>query len=345
MSVQAAPVPSPIRRDRPAVGGRSRWRILAAAIAVWLLAAGLAGFFYLDRRVREPVALPAVGDVDIFASLFDVRPVTVTTTTAWQKTTVTLPRYRFLEDRSVWLRMHFDDWDLLPGDLRAEGLGRMIDTFGRYAVTPEVWPAMTAEDWDWLPQPIRAMAFVSMVEHWVGFYAVGEGFDLDRAEVMRTVKAIAMSESWFDHRAFLINKDGSVDIGIAGASGYARDVIRRWHERGLCDFTAADADYYNPWVATRFLAFWFQVMLEEADGDLTLAVRAYNWGIGRARSGNGEEYLAAIRRRRSRFFVGPSGSFTWRLLSEFRHENLPPGMPSLPMPATLPRAQTAGATF
>jgi hypothetical protein len=314
-------------------------------MAVWLLAAGLAGFFYLDHRVREPVSLPFVADIDIFARLFDVRPVTITTTTAWQKSTLTMPRYRFLDDRSIWLRMQFEDWDVLPADLRAQGLGRLLDAYGRYAITPQLWPSMTAEDWDALPQPVRAMAFVSMIEHWVRFYAVGEAFGLDRAEVMRTAKAIAMSESWFDHRAFLVNADGSRDIGLAGASAYARDVIRRWHDRGLCDFTASDEDYDNPWLATRFLAFWFQVMLEEADGDLPLAVRAYNWGIGRARAGRGEDYLETVLRRRSRYFVGPSGSFTWRLLSEFRHENLPPGMPALPMPATLPRVQAAGATF
>ncbi len=38
--------------------------------------------------------------------------------------------------------------------------------------------------------------------------------DLNPRDVMRTVKAIAMSESWFDHRALYINEDGSKDMSV-----------------------------------------------------------------------------------------------------------------------------------
>jgi hypothetical protein len=330
MTLEAARVAPPLAEPRP------RWKLVAALLLGVVAIVSTAGGLYLYRRVNEPVIPPPVGDLDVFASLFDVRPVTVRTTIAWEKLTETVPRWRFLADRTIWLRMHFEDWDQLPADLRAEGLGRMLDRYGRYAVTPALWTVMTADDWDQVPQPIRAMAFVSMIEHWVQFYAVGEGFDLDQDEVLRTVKAIAMSESWFDHRSFLLNTDGSVDIGIAGASAYARRVIRRWSDSGRIDFSFEDGDYFNPYNATRFLAFWFQAMLEEADGDLPLAIRAYNWGIGRARAGFGAEYLDAVERRRRRYFNGPSGSFTWRLLSQFRRENLPPGMPALPQPASAP---------
>jgi hypothetical protein len=60
-------------------------------------------------------------------------------------------------------------------------------------------------------------------------------------------------------------------------------------------------------------------MLQESDGDVDLAIRAYNKGIGDALDGAGDEYLTAVRRRRRRYFVGPSGSPTWAALSAYRH--------------------------
>ena len=133
-----------------------------------------------------------------------------------------------------------------------------------------------------------------------------------------------MSESWFDHRAAAVNRDGTRDIGLGGASEYARDVLRRWYAAGRVDFTLADREYYNPWKATRWLAFWFGLMIDEARGDLDLAVRAYNWGLPRAQDGEGRDYLAVVKQRRARYFEGPSRSPTWRILSAFRRAHMPP---------------------
>ena len=144
---------------------------------------------------------------------------------------------------------------------------------------------MTAADWDDVPQPVRAMAVVGMIEYRVRFYEVGAAYELDSTLVMRTVKAVAMSESWFDHRAFYVNADGSADIGIGGASAFARDALRRLHARGAADFTLADDEYDNPWLATRWLAFWLRLSLDEARGDLGLATRAHNVGMA-ARCGD-----------------------------------------------------------
>lgn len=281
-----------------------------------LIVAG-AGIFVV-RKLAEPVPLPVVDPIDVFARFYDQTPTTVVTTANWRKVTTTVPRYQFVSDHTIWRRMHFEDWDRLVAEARTLGLARLLERYGRLITARDAWPSMSAHDWDQVPQPIRAMAFVGMIEHWVEFYAVGAAFSLDRREVMQAVKAIAMTESWFDHRATYMNRDGSIDIGLGGASGFARRVIRRWYKQGLCDFTLEDEEYYNPWLAARWLAFWFDLMLQEAAGDLELAIRAHNWGIGRAMEGAGDEYLRMVQRRRDRFFEGPSRSPTWRTLSQFR---------------------------
>ena len=244
------------------------------------------------------------------------------TTVAWQKFRITIPRHQLLTDHTIWQRMHFEDWDVLAPDVRGAGLERLIGRYGALATARDAWPGMTASDWDAVAQTVRAMAFVGMIEHWVDFYSVGREYGLDPRAVRRTIKAVVMTESWFDHLARGVNTDGSTDMGLGGASAFSRRTIRRWYREGRCDFVMADEDYYDPWQATRWVAFWFEAMLEEAGGDVDLAVRAYNRGIGQAVAGAGDHYLAMVRARRLRYFEGPSRSPTWRMLSQFRRERL-----------------------
>jgi hypothetical protein len=291
---------------------------LGAWALVITLAVAAGAFVEVERRLREPLPVPSIPAIDIWPRFFDLRPLEIVTTVNWQKIPMRVSRRQLLIDQTLWQRMHFEDWDRLPADVRMAALDRLIVRYGHLVAAWRMWPVMTAADWDDVPQPIRAMAFVSMIEHWVDAYEVGRTFGLDRHEVRQTVKAIAMSESWFDHRARGVNADGSVDIGLGGASGFARQTIRRWYTEGRSDFSLDDEEYFNPWLASRSLTFWFDVVLHEANGDLGLAVRAYNWGIGRAMGGAGDAYLASVERRRSRYFEGPSRSPTWRRLSIFR---------------------------
>ncbi len=307
------PTRAPASRRRR---GLSAW-VAALGLAVATLAIAAAPLAIRTvKEIREPAPpLPPLPQIDLLAHFYDATPLRVVTTAAWLKIPITVPRDEFLSDPTIWHRMHFEDWDRLPTDVRRIALTRMLYPYWYLIPSPRQWARLRAEDWDSVPQPVQAMATLGMIEYWVDFYGVGRAFDLPRRDVLRTVQAIAMTESWFDHRAERRYPDGTADLGLAGASPFARRTIRRWHDEGLVDFTLTDEDYANPWLASRFLAFWFQVMLEESGGDMDLAIRAYNVGIGRAATGAGEDYLATVHRRLGRYLLTDRPrSPSWRLL-------------------------------
>lgn len=272
----------------------------------------------LERAIDAQLTVPVDVPPNLFDTWADRTPVPIVYTAAWQKFTTVVSRHLLQSDGTIWARMHFEDWDQLPPRERVPALDALLARHGAVIHAGACWPTMTPADWDAVPQPIRAVALLGVVEYWTRFYAVGEAHGHDIVSMVETVQAIVMSESWFDHRAVLVNRDGSRDNGMAGASAYARDVIRTWHARGLVDFALTNAEYFNPWHAARFAAFWFDLMLEEADGDVELAIRAYNRGISRARAGHGTAYQAAVLRRRRQFMQGASRSPMWASLLAWR---------------------------
>lgn len=253
--------------------------------------------------------------IDLLAILTDSTPVTVTTTQRWVKVRQAATIDAVLHDRSLWRRMHFDDWDKLPTPLRTAGLRAVIGTYDRVLRGPRVWRGMTAADWDLVPQPVRAMAYLRMVRFWSSREFVAVEFGLEPLVVAQTIGAIVMSESWFEHRAVNENPWGNRDLGLAQCSDYCRAEIDRMAERGEIASALTEPDYFDPFIATRVATLWFQRELRRAGGDVDLAIRAYHRGLDAALDARGDTYLARVRANRARFIRnGTQSSASWRYL-------------------------------
>jgi hypothetical protein len=172
---------------------------------------------------------------------------------------------------------------------------------------------MCTEDWDDVPHPMRVLAYRHMLEYWRGYYGVGDAHGLPPRLTADTLAAIVMSESWFEHRAVNTNPWGNRDLGVAQASDQARLRLAALFEDGQVDFQLSDAQYFNPWYGTRFVAVWVAMLLDDLDGDLEAAVRGYHRGATRAARGEGEEYLQTVERRR-RLLRGEAGEEGWAYL-------------------------------
>jgi hypothetical protein len=284
-----------------------RWAATAAAMAVAIVLAGAADRWLRVTTLGRMPATP-LPDSRLFA---EPMTLSVTISAAGQRAPWTTTDHELRGNVEMWKRMHLGDWNGVPAPLRAQGLDNMLRRYRQILNNPSAWDAMDAHDWDAVPQPIRTVAYRRMVAYWSGFYDVGAEFDLPPATVSATLAAIVMSESWFDHRARSLNRDRTWDIGLAQASAFARQRLRDLHTTAVVDANLSDDDYYNPWMATRFVALWMRLMLEETHGNLDMAVRAYNRGSADAADGLGADYLAAVQRRLVRFIRNADAPSAW----------------------------------
>ena len=284
------------------------WRSIVGVLTLSLTCTVLGRvWFYRPTELM----LPYVKPIDPYTSLFDFSSITVTIAAggervAWH-TTVDDVR----TNSALWRRMHLENWNTVPEPLRSEALEKMLARYREVLFNPAVWDRMEAVDWDDIPQPMRTVAFRQMVAYWAGHYDLAAKCGRPSGLVADTLAAIIMSESWFDHRAQAVNRNGTRDIGLAGASEFARERLRSLHELGIVDVSFRDDEFFNPWMATRFVAIWISLMLDEAEGDLDKAVRAYNRGTPAAHDSLGTAYLHTVRRRLHRFIQNRDAPAAW----------------------------------
>ena len=314
-AVARVPIVAPGAPPAAAPSARHGVRVLLSVLACTVLAGVLSGSVWVHRFATSAEAPAPVPAPSPLTALSNVAPIPITITTpAWTKVREIVTVDQLHTDHRLWRQMHFGDWDGVSVAYRETALKAMIRAHADLFRGPDRWRTMTAADWDDIPQPIRAMVYLRMIWHWAAMERVGVEFNLNPEKVALTIGAIVMAESWFEHRAINVNPWGNRDFGLAQCSDFCRAEIAAMIARCELLFRPTDADYFNPWIATRIATVWFRRELRNANGDLDLAARAYHRGIDQALDEKGDVYIARVQQLRDRYIRAQGPSETWRFL-------------------------------
>jgi hypothetical protein len=311
-ATEALPLPSGgtavhARRGRAAAVGRRA----AALVCVAALVAAVPVVYYERARRAALAARPVLPFINVEKALFESEQTTVHVAAGGEYAVWPTTTRAVLTSPALWRRMHLVEWNAVPQPLRERALDNMLLRYRDLLMAPAAWDAMGPSDWDQVPQPMRTAAYRQMMAYWSGVYGVGENYAVPRRLMSDTLAAIVMTESWFDHRARFVNDRGNTDVGLAQASDFARARLRELYTLGRVDAAFHDDEYLDPWKATRFVALWMSLLLDEANGDLDVAIRAYNRGIARANDAIGMAYHATVRQRFARYIRNINAPAGW----------------------------------
>jgi hypothetical protein len=303
----------------------SRWAMRLAACGVAL--SGGSAYIYADARAAALANRPLITMPDVEQRLFNAVPMTVLVAAGWQYAAWRTTDREIVTSPALWRRMDIAEWQSVPGPLRERALDNMFMQYQSVLMAPRTWDAMGPADWDNVPQPMRVVAYRQMLAYWSGFYDLGATYGLPPRLVADTLAAIVMTESWFVHRVVVVNTRGNRDVGLAQASDYARGRLRDLHAAKVVDMALDEEEYLDPWKATRFVALWMSLLLDEAHGDFDLAIRAYNRGIARAGDRLGAAYLDTVRQRLNRYIrnrdAPEAWDYVWRKAADLERQEWP----------------------
>jgi len=195
-------------------------------------------------------------------------------------------------------------WSVIPPGMIEEEMSWFYDRHSKVIYDRDSWQSMGPEDWSRVHAPARVAAFANMVDFWVDHYDAGEKSGIPKRGMSNTLKSIMIGESYLDH-----NASNNGDYGVSQISRGTRATMRKWFTSGRkngIDFSFGDDEYMNPYNSIRAGVWLFNEILEnEAGGDLKLAVRAYNAGIGDARkkTRRSVEYQKGIERIIDKYFT------------------------------------------
>lgn len=292
-------------------GARLRLRSVLPLLAAGVIVTAVAVDGYFRLRADVLRTNPAFSEVDVSATLFPISLTLVLVRADNEFAPWRTTDREIVSSVALWRRMHLMHWNSVPEGLRTRALDNMLTHYSAELFSPQQWDRMTVEDWDRVPQPVRTVAYRHMIDFWSGFYALGATYAIPPRRVADTLAAIVMTESWFDHRAHFTNAHGNQDLGLAQASDFARRRVRELYATGAVDVTFDDADYFDPWKATRFAALWMNLLLGEAGGDLDTATAAYHRGIASAGDARGQQYLQLVRQRLTRYIRNNEAPVAW----------------------------------
>lgn len=208
---------------------------------------------------------------------------------------------KLLNNAKYWRIIGPSGWDALPKEIRDESLKRQFESYG-YALDSTVWNEMNLNDWNKLPKIVRMTSFLKIAEK------IAEEYDLQKYSkqpgVIEKFQSILIQESYLNHRSVRRenktvkpkkNNYTNTDIGVGQNSDWSRNRLRKTNEFK----NIKDENFFNPLISISAAAYEFRDRLKEANGNLELAIKAYNAGISAARTNTerAKEYFNWVQNR------------------------------------------------